>query len=113
MSERQPDAPRPLIGRNAASAWLVGTQFVMALLLVFWLFSVGFAVMTVDTARSPDDPWPHMFIGTVWSWPPVAFVFSLLAWLCWRWGRNTLAVVLTMLPLILPLVFGLVLLLRS
>ena len=113
MSERQPDAPRPLISRNAARGWLVGTQLVMALLLVFWLFFVGVAVMTVDTARSPNDPWPHMFIATVWSWPPMAFVFSLVAWMLCRRGLNTLAVVITSLPLVFPLVFGLVLLLRG
>jgi hypothetical protein len=113
MSERQPDGTRPLIGRNAARAWLVGTQVLMAVLLIFWLFFVGISVVVVDTARSPDDPWPHVFIGIVWSWPPVAFVFSLLSWMLCSRGLNTLAVVLTTLPLVFPLAFGLVLLLRA
>jgi hypothetical protein len=44
----------------------------------------------------------------------VAVVFSLLAWtLCWRYGRNLLAVVLTTLPLVMPLAFGLAVFLRS
>jgi hypothetical protein len=114
MVQPQPDAPRPLISRNAARAWLIGTQVVMAVLLVFWLPLAGLSVMAFDAPASADDPWPFLFVGSIWSWPPVAFVFSLLAWmLCWRYGRNLLAVVLTTLPLVFPLVFGLVLLLRS
>jgi hypothetical protein len=114
MSERQPDAPRPLIGRNAARGWLVGTQVTMAVLLIFWLPLAGLSVMAFDQPTRPNDPWPGLFVGSVWSWPPVAVVFSVVAWLwCWRHGRNTLAVVLTTLPLVLPLAFGLVLLLRS
>lgn len=113
MSER-PDASRPLISRNAARAWLVGTQFVMALLLLFWLPLAGLSIMAFDAPRSADDPWPMLFVGSIWSWPPVAVVFSLVAWmLCWRHGRNLLAVVITTLPLVFPLAFGLVVLLRS
>jgi hypothetical protein len=112
MSERLPDGPRPLIGRNAARAWLAGTQLVMAVLLIFWLFFVGISVVAVDAARSPDDPWPHVFIGSVWSWPPVALVFSLVAWMLCGRGLNTLAVVITTLPLVFPFALGLVLLLR-
>ncbi|MCW5745674.1 MAG: hypothetical protein KIT36_05690 [Alphaproteobacteria bacterium] len=114
MAEPEPDAPRPMIGRNAARAWLVGTQVTMAVLLIFWLPLAGLSIMAFDAPQTPDDPWPLLFVGSIWSWPPVAFVFSLVAWLlCWRYGRNSLAVLITTLPLVFPLAFGLVVLLRS
>lgn len=114
MSERQPDTSRPLIGRNAARAWLVGTQVFMAVLLIFWLPLAGLSIMAFDAPQAADDPWPRLFVGSIWSWPPVAVIFSLLAWtLCLRYGRNALAVVITTLPLVMPLAFGLVVFLRS
>jgi hypothetical protein len=114
MSERPPEAPRVTIGRDAARAWLIGTQVLMAVLLIFWLPLAGLSIMAFDAPQNPDDPWPRLFVGSIWSWPPVAVVFSLLAWtLCWRYGRNLLAVVLTTLPLVMPLAFGLAVFLRS
>lgn len=114
MSERQPVSPVTQVGRNATRAWLIGTQVVMAVLLIFWLPLAGLSIMAFDAPQAADDPWPRVFVGSIWSWPPVAVVFSLLAWtLSLRYGRNALAVVLTTLPLVMPLVFGLVVLLRS
>jgi K+-sensing histidine kinase KdpD len=88
--------------------WLIASQILALLSLVFWLLVAGLSVMAFDSGVTPEA-WA--FVIAVWSYPIWPLAFAIAAWIAYARKKDRLAGILTaftfipVLALILVLVF--------
>ncbi len=78
--------------RRPVLIWLIVSQILALLSLVFWLLVAGLSVMAFDQGSSPQA-WT--FVITVWSYPLWPIIFTIAAWVAYARKRDRLAGVLT------------------
>ena len=90
--------PKP---RWKVVAWLIVSQLMALGTLLFWVLVAGLSVMAFDSGQSAQA-W--LFVGLVWAYPLVPLVLAIAAWIAFAFRKNTLAVVLSTLTFIPPVV---------
>jgi hypothetical protein len=101
--ESKPVARRPVL------IWLILSQILALLSLVFWLLIAGLSVMAFDSGVT-REAWT--FVIVVWSYPIWPIIFTIAAWVAYARKKDKLAGVLTtltflpMLVLLLIIVFS-------
>jgi hypothetical protein len=99
--ELQPTLP----SRKPILIWLVASQILALLSLVFWLVMAGLSVMAFD-AGVTQEAWN--FVIAVWSYPLWPLGFAIAAWIAYARKKDRLAGVLTtltFLPVLLLIIF--------
>ena len=97
--EAKPAVRRPVL------IWLILSQVLALLSLVFWLVMAGLSVMAFD-AGVTQEAWA--FVIAVWSYPIWPLAFAIAAWIAYARKKDRLAGVLTtltFLPVLLLLAF--------
>ncbi len=100
--ETKPAPRRPVL------IWLIVSQLLALLSLLFWLFAAGISVMAFDSGSTPQA-WT--FVIAVWSYPIWPIVFTIAAWIAYARKKDVLAAILTtltFLPVLMLLLFILV-----
>jgi hypothetical protein len=90
-----------LRSRTPVLIWLIASQILALLSLVFWLFAAGISVMAFDSGVTPEA-WA--FVIAVWSYPLWPIVFTIAAWIAYARKRDRLAAILTTLTFLPVLV---------
>jgi hypothetical protein len=72
--------------------WLILSQVLALLSLVFWLLIAGLSVMAFDSGVTAGA-WA--FVIAVWSYPIWPIAFAIAAWIAYARKRDRLAGVLT------------------
>ncbi|MCX6552522.1 MAG: hypothetical protein NTY02_16215 [Acidobacteria bacterium] len=88
-----------------ARTWLIATQVLYGVSLLPWVALAAMAFMAFDAGPS-TTAW--LIAGTVWAYPLAPLFCSVAAWILYRKGRTTGAVVATLLPLVYPVVVMLI-----
>jgi len=78
--------------RKPVLIWLVASQLLALLSLLFWLFAAGISVMAFDSGVT-QQAWT--FVIAVWSYPIWPIVFTIAAWIAYARKKARLAAVLT------------------
>lgn len=78
--------------RRSVLIWLIISQALAVLSLVFWLLMAGLSVMAFDSGVTPEA-WT--FVIVVWSYPLWPITFAIAAWVAYAFGKDRLAAVLT------------------
>ena len=84
--------------------WLIVSQALAVLSLVFWLLMAGLSVMAFDSGVTAGA-WT--FVIVVWSYPLWPIAFAIASWIAYARRKDRLAAVLTtltFLPILLLLV---------
>lgn len=102
--ETKPASRRPIL------IWLIASQVLALLSLVFWLMAAGFSVMAFD-AGVTQEAWS--FVVAVWAYPLWPIAFTIAAWVAYARKKDTLAAVLTTLTFLPVLVLILIIMLSS
>ncbi len=84
--DNNPSKRRPVL------IWLIISQVLAALSLIFWLLMAGLSVMAFDSGSTPAA-WT--FVIVVWSYPLWPILFSIAAWMAYARKRDRMAGVLT------------------
>jgi hypothetical protein len=100
-------APR---SRTPILIWLIVSQLLALLSLVFWLLVAGLSVMAFD-AGVTAEAWA--FVIAVWSYPLWPLVFAIAGWIAYARRKDRLAGVLTTLTFLPVLVLILILVFSS
>src|ERR1041384_4617918 len=85
--------------------WLIVSQLLALLSLLFWLFAAGISVMAFDSGSTPQA-WT--FVIAVWSYPIWPIVFTIAAWIAYTRKKDMLAAILTtftFLPVLMLILF--------
>jgi hypothetical protein len=90
--------------------WLIASQVLAALSLIFWLMAAGLSVMAFDSGVT-SEAWG--FVIAVWSYPLWPIVFTIAAWVAYARKKDKLAAVLTTLTFLPVLILILVTMLSS
>ena len=96
--------------RKPILIWLVASQGLALLSLVFWLVIAGLSVMAFDSGVT-TEAWA--FVIAVWSYPIWPIAFTIGAWIAYARKKDRLAAVLTTLTFLPVLVLITVLALSS
>ena len=80
--------------------WMIISQLIELLSLAPWLMVAGLSVMAFD---SGETPLAWLLVGTVWGYPLLPLVCSILAWILYASKRRQAAVVVTSLPILIVL----------
>jgi hypothetical protein len=88
--------------------WLIASQLLALGTLLVWLAVAGFSFMAFDSGPS-TMAW--ILVGSVLSYPLWVIFCFVLAWWWYRRGRFRRAVIVTSIPLVVPLAFGLLMVL--
>jgi hypothetical protein len=80
------------VSRKPILIWLILSQVLALLSLVFWLVIAGLSVMAFDSGVS-TEAWA--FVIAVWSYPIWPLLFAIAAWVAYARKRDRLAGVLT------------------
>ena len=91
--------------RRPVLIWLIVSQLLALLSLVFWLLAAGLSVMAFDWGVT-REAWTIMI--AVWSYPIWPLVFTIAAWIAYARKKDMLAAILTtftFLPVLLLLIF--------
>ena len=78
--------------RKPILIWLIASQVLALLSLIFWLVVAGLSVMAFDSGVSAEA-WT--FVIAVWSYPIWPVAFAIAAWIAYARKKNRLAGVLT------------------
>ena len=81
-----------IASRKPILIWLIASQVLALLSLIFWLVVAGLSVMAFDSGVSAEA-WT--FVIAVWSYPIWPFGFAIAAWIAYARKKNRLAGVLT------------------
>ena len=100
----KPTARRPIL------IWLIVSQILALLSLVFWLLIAGLSVMAFDSGVT-TEAW--MFVIVVWSYPIWPIIFTVAAWIAYARKKDKLAGVLTTLTFLPMLVLFLIIVFTS
>jgi hypothetical protein len=85
--------PKPASrSRKPILIWLVASQILALLSLIFWLVIAGLSVMAFDSGVT-TEAWT--FVIAVWSYPIWPIGFTVAAWIAYARKRDKLAGVLT------------------
>lgn len=84
-------------------AWLIISQLLELASLVPWLIIAGLSVMAFDSGYSKAAV---LIVAAVWGYPVLLLICAVAAWVAYRRGSTTVALVSTSVPLLLaaPLV---------
>ena len=99
----------PSRSRTPILIWLIASQILALLSLLFWLVVAGLSVMAFDSGVS-TEAWT--FVIAVWSYPVWPLGFAIAAWIAYARKKDRLAGVLTTLTF-LPVLILLVILASS
>lgn len=80
--------------------WLAVSQIFYMLLLIPWAGVSMMSVMAFDEGINTQNV---LFVGAIWSYPLWVILFSVLAWLAYKRGKDKAALVWTGIPLALIL----------
>lgn len=94
-TELKPSLRRPVL------IWLIVSQILAALSLIFWLLVAGLSVMAFDSGVTAGA-WT--FVIVVWSYPLWPIAFTIASWIAYARRRDRLAAVLTTLTFLPVLV---------
>jgi hypothetical protein len=78
--------------RKPILIWLIASQVIALLSLIFWLVVAGLSVMAFDSGVSAEA-WT--FVIAVWSYPIWPVAFAIAAWIAYARKKDRLAGVLT------------------
>ena len=78
--------------RKPILIWLIVSQVLALLSLIFWLVVAGLSVMAFDSGVSAEA-WT--FVIAVWSYPIWPVAFAIAAWIAYARKKDRLAGVLT------------------
>ena len=78
--------------RKPILIWLIASQVLALLSLIFWLVVAGLSVMAFDSGVSAGA-WT--FVIAVWSYPIWPVAFAIAAWIAYARKKDRLAGVLT------------------
>jgi len=101
--EPKPNSRRPIL------IWLITSQLLALVSLVFWLLVAGLSVMAFDSGVNAEA-WTFVII--VWSYPIWPIIFTIASWIAYARKKDKLAGILTtltflpMLMLLLIIVFS-------
>jgi cytochrome bd-type quinol oxidase subunit 2 len=100
---------------NAASRkpiliWLIVSQILALLSLVFWLLAAGLSVMAFDSGVT-QEAWN--LVIAVWAYPIWPILFTIAAWIAYARKKDKLAAVLTTLTFLPVLILLLVIVFSS
>jgi hypothetical protein len=104
LMEAKPASRKPIL------LWLIASQILALLSLVFWLVVAGLSVMAFDSGVTAEA-WT--FVIAVWSYPIWPLVFAIAAWIAYARKKDRWAGVLTTLTFLPVLVLIVVLALSS
>ncbi len=90
--------------------WLIASQFLALLSLVFWMFAAGLSVMAFDSGVTQEA---SNFVMAVWAYPIWPIAFAIAAWVAYARKRDRLAAVLTTLTFLPVLVLILLVMLSG
>jgi K+-sensing histidine kinase KdpD len=99
-----------LRSRKPILIWLIASQLLALLSLIFWLFAAGLSVMAFDSGVT-QEAWN--FVIAVWAYPIWPLMFAIAAWIAYARRKDKLAAVLTALTFLPVLVLILVIALSS
>jgi hypothetical protein len=94
-----------LNSRRPVLIWLIVSQLLALLSLLFWLFAAGISVMAFDSGMT-REAWT--IVIAVWSYPIWPIVFTIAAWIAYARKKDMLAAILTtftFLPVLLLILF--------
>ena len=94
-----------LNSRRPVLIWLIVSQLLALLSLLFWLFAAGISVMAFDSGMT-REAWT--IVIAVWSYPIWPIVFTIVAWIAYARKKDMLAAILTtftFLPVLLLILF--------
>jgi hypothetical protein len=81
-----------LPSRKPVLIWLIISQLLALVSLVFWLLMAGLSVMAFD-AGVTAEAWT--FVIAVWSYPIWPLAFAIAAWIAYARRRDRMAGILT------------------
>jgi hypothetical protein len=101
------DLPEKPVARSRQPLliWLIASQVLALLSLIFWLVIAGLSVMAFD-AGVTAEAWA--FVITVWSYPIWPLAFAIAAWIAYARKKDRLAGILTaltFLPVLVLIIF--------
>lgn len=102
--DTKPASRRPVL------IWLIASQVLAALSLIFWLMAAGLSVMAFD-AGVTSEAWG--FVIAVGSYPLWPIAFTIAAWVAYARKRDKLATILTTLTFLPVLILILIIILSS
>ena len=96
--------------RKPILIWLIASQLLALVSLIFWMFVAGISVMAFDSGVT-QEAWNVVI--AVWAYPlwPIAFIIA--AWVAYARKKDRLAAVLTTLTFLPVLVLILIIMLSS
>lgn len=100
-------SPKP---RTGLLIWMIVSQVLTVLSLVFWLVIAGLSVMAFDSGVTAEA-WT--FVIVVWSYPIIPIVLVIAAWIAFARRRNRAAAILSGLSFAPPLLLFLCLAVTS
>jgi hypothetical protein len=72
--------------------WLIVSQLMALVSLLFWVVVAGLSVMAADSGSSPEV---LTFILAVWAYPLFPLVMAIGAWIAFAFRKNRLAAILS------------------
>lgn len=96
--------------RRSILIWLIASQLLALLSLIFWLLAAGLSVMAFDSGVT-QEAWN--FVIAVWAYPILPLLFGIAAWLAYARRKDRLAAVLTTFTFLPVLVLILVIVLAN
>jgi hypothetical protein len=85
--------PKPALrSRKTILLWLIASQVLALLSLIFWLVIAGLSVMAFDSGVS-TEAWT--FVIAVWSYPVWPLGFAIASWIAYARKKDRLAGILT------------------
>ncbi|MGB5732910.1 MAG: hypothetical protein WBM40_00500 [Thiohalocapsa sp.] len=96
--------PSSSTGRTLLRIWLVVSQLVTLAALGPWIGAAAMSFMAFDTGIHGSAV---IFVVVMWTYPVLALVCVIAAWVAFKKQWNRLAAVLSGLPLIPPLILWL------
>ena len=96
--------------RTPILIWLIASQILAALSLVFWMLAAGLSVMAFDSGVT-QEAWN--FVIAVWAYPIWPIAFTIAAWVAYARKKDKLAAILTTLTFLPVLVLILIIMLSS
>lgn len=96
--------------RRPTLIWLIASQLLALLSLIFWLLAAGLSVMVFDSGVT-QEVWN--FVIAVWAYPIWPIMFAIAAWIAFVRQKDKLAAVLSTLTFLPVLVLILVIVLAN
>ena len=102
--ETKPASRKPIL------IWLIASQLLALLSLVFWMFAAGISVMAFDSGVT-QEAWDVVI--AVWAYPIWPILFTIAAWIAYARKKDKVATVLTTLTFLPVLVLILIIVLSG